>query len=89
MEFHVLVNWKLLLLKNKNFQTEISVSVFYIISFRGLGDKKKNNFQQKIDENFHFRSLGMTSVPDFRWIFPDGNFRSVKTEFCILGITVE
>jgi hypothetical protein len=36
-----------------------------IISFHGLGNKKKN-FQQKIDGNFHFRILGMTSVPDFR-----------------------
>jgi len=29
----------------------------------------------------------MTSVPDFRSIFPDENFRSFKTEFRILGIT--
>ena len=28
--------------------------------------KKKTNFQPQIDGNFHFRILGMTSVPDFR-----------------------
>jgi hypothetical protein len=41
MEFHVLVNWKLLFLKKKN-------------------------LQQKIDGNFHFRILGLASVPDFK-----------------------
>jgi len=46
----------------------MSVSLFYIISFRGLGQqkktnsKKKTNFQQKIDANFRFRILGMTKT---------------------------
>jgi hypothetical protein len=53
----------------RSYGTEIFV--FYIISFHGLGNKKKirekeSNFQQKIDGNFHFRILGKTSVPDFR-----------------------